>query len=117
MNHRNRERHPLEGDIPTSAPLHFPETLLTAVVGSLPNGQKVKPILVCIEYDGDQILLIEHRFSSIIASGSTFSEAVEDFKRLFLDELAELSKDEEQLALRLQEELQFLRSHIIEENS
>ena len=72
----------------------------------------MKPLLLHIEKDDDEVLVSEPRFS-MYASAPTLSEAIAEFKRILVDELEELSKDEEQLGPRLQSQLHYLRSMLM----
>ncbi len=69
----------------------------------------MKPLLVHIEKDEGEVLVSEPRFS-MHASAPTLPEAIAEFKRILVDELEELSKDEAQLGPRLQAQLRYLRS-------
>lgn len=82
------------------------------ITGSLPGGRRLtRPLTVMIEYDDEEVVVSEPRFH-IHAVGTTKAEALAEFRRILLEELDELTVDEEELGPRLQAELQYLRDLI-----
>ena len=73
------------------------------------RGKYLSILLVHIEKDDGEVLVSESRFS-MHASAPTLQEAIAEFKRILVDELGELTKDEGQLGPRLQAQLHYLRS-------
>jgi hypothetical protein len=80
--------------------------------GPLPEGKQiVHPLTIQIQYE-DREIIVSEPHCSIYASGATVQEAIAAFKRTLVDEFNQLTHDEEQLAPRLQRQLQYLRSII-----
>ncbi|MCA1599519.1 MAG: hypothetical protein LC769_11010 [Chloroflexi bacterium] len=94
-----------EGDSPSSC--------MVSVDGSLPGGKRfAHPVLVVVEYDNDEVVVTEPKFY-MHASGSTETEAIEAFRRIFVGYLPFLEKQEERLGAHLLEQLDYLRSTIV----
>ena len=91
--------------------LHTPPTSFK-INGSLPDGRQLTRSLdVMVAYDDGEVVVSEPRFH-IHAVGTTISEAIAEFKRVLLEELDDLTADEEELGPRLQLQLQYLRELI-----
>jgi len=87
-----------------------PSSHMTRVDGVLPGGKRLAhPVLVVVEYDDDEVVVTEPRFY-MHASGSTESEAIEAFRRIFVGYLPFLEKQEERLSAPLLEQLDYLSS-------
>ena len=94
-----------EGDAPSSH--------MMSVDGVLPGGKRLaRPVLVVVECDDDEVVVTEPKFY-MHASGSTETEAIEAFRRIFVGYLPFLENQEERLSAHLLEQLAFLRSTIV----
>lgn len=82
------------------------------ITGSLPGGRRLaRPLNVMIRYDDGEVVVSEPRFH-VHAVGATITQALAEFRRILSEELDELTADEEDLAPRLQLELQYFRDLI-----
>jgi hypothetical protein len=89
----------------------LPLTSLT-ITGSLPDGRQLtRPLNVNILYDDGEVIVSEPLFH-IHSVGATRLEALREFRRVLVEELDELTADEEELGTRLKDELRYLRSLI-----
>jgi len=96
---------------PSISSLLQPVTSLR-ITGPLPDGRQLtRPLEVTIAYDDGEVVVSEPHFH-IHAVGSTRVEALKEFKRILVEELDELTADEEQLGTCLQLELRYLRGLI-----
>jgi hypothetical protein len=89
-------------------------SLLASLVirSPLPVGKYLsRPLAVQIAYDDGEVIVREPRFH-LHAVGSTLAEALANFWRILSEELDDLEADEEELGLRLQAELGYLRDLI-----
>lgn len=82
------------------------------ITGSLPDERQLtQPLDVRIAYDDSEVIVSEP-FFHIHAVGATVTEALTAFRRILVEELDELTADEEELGPRLKAELQYLRNLI-----
>lgn len=92
-------------------PIPSPLTSLT-ITGSLPDGRCLtRPLNVNILYDDGEVIISEPLFH-IHSVGATRLEALQEFRHILVEELDELTTDEEELGTRLKDELRYLRSLI-----
>jgi len=81
-------------------------------INTLPEGHTLtRPLEVTIVYDDGEVIVSEPHFH-IHAVGTTTAKALTEFKLTLLEELDELTSDENELGPRLQAELQYLRGLI-----
>ena len=92
-------------------PILSPLTSLT-LTGPLPGGMSLtRPLNVNILYDDGEVIVSEPLFH-IHSVGATRLEALQEFRYILVEELDELTTDEEELGTRLKDELRYLRSLI-----
>ena len=90
----------------------MPSPLTSYKITTLPEGRSlIRPLEVRIAYDDGEVIVSEPHFH-IHAVGTTFTEALAEFKLTLLEELDELTSDENELGPRLQAELRYLRDLI-----
>ncbi len=89
-----------------------PSPLTSFKITTLPEGRSLtRPLEVRIAYDDGEVIISEPHFH-IHAVGTTLTGALAEFKLTLLEELDELTSDENELGPRLQAELQYLRGLI-----
>jgi len=82
------------------------------IAGSLPGRRWLTyPIVVKIEDDGGEYVVTEPKYH-MHGEGSTISEAIEAFRRIFSGYLDILSEEEDNLSSYLHKQLEYLRSAI-----
>ena len=89
-----------------------PSPLTSYTITILSDGHTLtRPLEVNVSYDDGEVIVSEPHFH-IYAVGSTIAEALAEFKLTLLEELDELTLDENELGARLQAELWYLRGLI-----
>ncbi len=97
-------------EITLSVDWHIPVTSFK--ITTLPEGRSLtRPLEVRIAYDDGEVIISEPHFH-IHAVGTTLTGALAEFKLTLLEELDELTSDENELGSRLLAELQYLRGLI-----
>jgi predicted RNase H-like HicB family nuclease len=87
-------------------------TIFISIAGLLPGGRWLTyPIVVKIQDDDGEYVVTELKYY-MHGAGSTISEAIEAFKRIFSGYLDVLSEEEDNLSSYLHEQLEYLRSAI-----
>ncbi len=87
-------------------------TNFLSIAGSLPGRRWLTyPIVVKIEDDDGEYVVTELKYH-MHGEGSTISEAIEAFRRIFSGYLDILSEEEDNLSSYLHEQLEYLRSAI-----
>lgn len=90
----------------------IPSPLTSCKITTLPEGRSLThPLEVRIAYEDGEIIVSEPHFH-IHAVGTTLTGALAEFKLTLLEELDELTSDENELGPRLQAELHYLRGLI-----
>ncbi|GAC1394543.1 MAG: hypothetical protein NVS4B11_21390 [Ktedonobacteraceae bacterium] len=90
----------------------IPSPLTSCKITTLPEGRSLtRPLEVRIAYDDGEVIVSEPHFH-IHAVGTTLTGALTEFKLTLLEELNELTFDEDELGPRLQAELHYLRGLI-----
>ena len=88
-------------------------TMTRTLAGSLPGGkQLMRPILIVIEYDEEEVVVSEPLFH-MHASAPTEIEALDAFRRMISGYLDVLARREKTLGPPLLDQLNYLRSIII----
>ena len=88
-----------------------PAIFLT-IIGSLPGRRWfTHPIVVKVQDDDGEYVVTELKYH-MQGEGSTISEAIEAFRRIFSGYLDLLSEEEDNLSSYLHEQLEYLRSAI-----
>lgn len=99
---------------PTQQTVTQPPIFLS-IGGRLPGGRWLSsPITVKIEEDDGEFVVSELKYY-MHGEGSTISEAIEAFKRIFSGYLNVLSEEENNLSSYMHEQLEYLRSVITTE--
>lgn len=87
---------------------------IKTIEGALPNRRQLaRPIIIMIEYDDGEFIVSESKFH-MHASASTQHEAIEAFRRIFSGYLDVLASREERLGPQLSDQLNYLRSVIVQ---
>lgn len=88
---------------------------ITSIEGTLLDGRQLaRPIVVVIEYDDGEFVVSEPEFH-MHASASTKGGALNAFRRIFSGYLDVLTSREKRLGPQLRDQLNYLRSVIVEE--
>jgi len=91
---------------------HIPSPPTSCKITTLPGGRSfTRPLEVRIAYDDGEVLVSEPHYH-IHAVSTTLTGALAAFKLTLLEELDELTSDENELGPRLQAELHYLRGLI-----
>jgi hypothetical protein len=110
MNSHEPEKRQELAPLINATPAYSPH--LVAISGPLPGGRRFAgQFNVLIDHDDGEVVVSEPRFH-IHASGSTVTEALTAFRRVFSGYLDVLSSEEKDLDSYMLEQLQYLRANI-----